>query len=101
MSAITLSPVLPGFVPGVTATESTTGAPASTDDGVAEPKPVGFVDAAQPNAGADALRGAGAPAVKSAELSSVSVHPLPLRRTAVVFDGAGAGLAPSKKFAPP
>ena len=38
------------------------------------------------------LRGLGAPAVKSAELLSVSVHPSPARRSAVVVLGAGAKL---------
>ena len=38
------------------------------------------------------LRGFGAPAVKLAELLSVSVQPSPARRSAVVVLGAGAGL---------
>jgi len=37
------------------------------------------------------LRGLGAPAMKSALLLSVSVQPLPARRSAVVLLGAGAG----------
>src|SRR5437667_10896950 len=42
--------------------------------------------------GDNVLRGFGAPAVKSAELLFVSVHPSPARRSAVVVLGAGAGL---------
>ncbi|HEY3262243.1 MAG TPA: hypothetical protein VGJ95_18590 [Pseudonocardiaceae bacterium] len=47
------------------------------------------------------LRGLGAPATKSAPLSSVSWAPSDLRSTAVVFDAVGAAAVPSKKFAPP
>jgi hypothetical protein len=42
----------------------------------------------------------GVPAVKSAALLSVSVHPFAARSAAVVFESVGAA-APSKKFAPP
>src|SRR5436190_18306687 len=42
--------------------------------------------------GEDVLRGLGAPAVKSAELLFVSVHPSVARKSAVVVLGAGAGL---------
>src|SRR5437588_7782503 len=49
--------------------------------------------------GVSVVRGAGAPAAKSAELLSVSWQPPLLRRAAVVFVRPGAG-APSKKFAP-
>src|SRR4051812_21538633 len=45
------------------------------------------------------LRGLGAPAEKSLALLLVSVHPLPARKTALVFDGAGVGPVPSKQFA--
>jgi hypothetical protein len=47
------------------------------------------------------LRGAGAPARKSAALSLLSVAPLPWRSAAVAALSAGAGALPSKKFAPP
>src|SRR6266540_18119 len=46
------------------------------------------------------LRGPGAPAEKSAALSSVSVQPPALRATAAVLLPAGAGPVPSKKLAP-
>src|SRR5512146_1752512 len=46
-------------------------------------------------------RGSGAPAVKSAALSSVSVLPRPLRRSAVMLDSVGADADPSKQFAAP
>jgi hypothetical protein len=42
--------------------------------------------------GEDVLRGLGSPAVKSAELLFVSVHPSVARKSAVVVLGAGAGL---------
>src|SRR4051794_2134027 len=45
------------------------------------------------------LRGFGAPAVKSRALLSVSVAPLPARRSALAFDGAGAAATPSKQLA--
>ena len=48
--------------------------------------------------GDDVLRGAGAPAVKSAELLFVSTQPSPARRSAVVVLGAGAGPV-SEQFA--
>jgi hypothetical protein len=47
------------------------------------------------------LRGTGAPVAKSPAFWSVSVQPLAARRSAVVFDGAGAGPVPSKKLAEP
>jgi hypothetical protein len=46
------------------------------------------------------LRGAGATAVKSAPLLSVSMQPAPLRCADVVFESVGAADVPSKKFAP-
>ena len=49
--------------------------------------------------GDEVLRGLGAPAVKSAELLFVSVHPSVARRSAVVVLGAGAGLV-SEQVAP-
>ena len=45
------------------------------------------------------FRGLTVPAEKSAALSSVSVAPLPARRSEVVLEGAGAGPLPSKAFA--
>jgi hypothetical protein len=42
-----------------------------------------------------AFRGAGASAVKSAELTFVSVQPSPARTAAVVLDSAGAAPEPS------
>ena len=51
--------------------------------------------------GGDAeVRGAGAAAVKSAPLLSVSTQPLPARNAAVPLLSVGAGAAPSKKLAP-
>src|SRR3989304_5001689 len=47
------------------------------------------------------LRGAGAPALKSALLLSVSVQPPEARKTAVVLLGAGVAPLPSKKLALP
>src|SRR5215475_2854192 len=41
------------------------------------------------------LRGNGVPVMKSALLLSLSMHPSPRRRTARVFDGAGADVPPS------
>ena len=47
----------------------------------------------------DEFLGSGGPATKSVELLSVSVHPRPFRRTAVVLLGAGVGAVPSKQVA--
>src|SRR3970040_740600 len=47
------------------------------------------------------LRGAGAPAEKSAALLSVSVQPFPTRTAAVVLLKVGAAPVPSKKLALP
>ena len=49
---------------------------------------------------ADALRDPGVPvpALKSVEFSSESVHPPAARRTAKVFEPAGAAAEPSKQF---
>ncbi len=49
--------------------------------------------------GAAVLRGLGAAAAKSELLLSVSMQPLPARKSAVVVEGVGAGPAPSKKLA--
>ena len=46
-----------------------------------------------------ALRGAGAPAAKSAALLLVSLQPSPPRSTASVLLGAGAGALPSAQLA--
>jgi len=51
--------------------------------------------------GDDVLRGAGAPAAKSAALLSVSVQPPSARKAAVVLLSVGAAPLPSKKFAVP
>ena len=57
-----------------------------------EPGHVGMIGPKHLFVGDDVLRGFGGPALKSAELLSVSVHPSPPRRSAVVVLGAGAGL---------
>src|SRR5689334_16191859 len=95
-------PVLVGLAPGVTVTLSVVCSPADTDDGEADPVAAGGVRTGAPqtcNAEAE-LRGAGAAAVKSAELLSVSVQPLPARKAASVLLKVGAGLA-SEKLALP
>ena len=99
-SHVTASPVLVGFVPGVTATLRSVELPAATDDGLAEPVPDGLVPTGQGAAVVDVLRGAGEPAAKSAPLLSVSVQPPFARKPADVLESVGAALAPSKKFAP-
>jgi hypothetical protein len=50
----------------------------------------GATSPSQLNVGLDSVRGAGAPAMKSAELLSVSWHPLTFRSAAVVFESVGA-----------
>src|SRR5438876_11432629 len=60
----------------------------------------GAVSPPQMKTGLRRVRGAGAPAVKSAPLLSVSWQPEFLRESAVVFEIVGAAAAPSKKFAP-
>ena len=97
--AVTARPVLVGDWPGVTSTARVTGAPAGVEAGVAVPTPEGLVGPAQAFSGEALLRGVGGPAVKSDPLLSVSVQPFPIRRTAVAFVVAGAGV-PSKKLAP-
>src|SRR5215471_10163281 len=49
--------------------------------------------------GDDVLPGAGAPAIKSEALLSVSVHPLPARSVAVVLESVAAPPLPSKQLA--
>ena len=99
-SQVTARPVLAGSVPGVTATLSSVEPPPVTDDGLAEPVPEGFVPVGHCAAVVAELRGAGAPAAKSAPLLSVSVQPPFARKPAEVLERVGAALAPSKKFAP-
>ena len=53
------------------------------------------VATAQTLSGLDELRGAGLPVEKSEPFTSVSVHPLPALKSAVVVEGAGAFVAPS------
>src|SRR5689334_2977338 len=100
-SAVTVIPVLVGFVPGVTVTVSNVGSPADTEAGFAEPEALGDVGTALLHGcGAELVfLGVPAAAVKSAELLSVSVQPLALRTAIVVLDSVGAAV-PSKKFAP-
>src|SRR5574338_1412376 len=103
-SAVTVSPVLAGFVPGVTATVSVVADSTSTDEGVAVPTPDGLVGVGPPPQALNAeavFRGVGVLAVKSAELMSVSVQPLEMRVADVVPDSVGAAAGPSKKFALP
>src|SRR5882672_10862044 len=59
----------------------------------------GGVPATQLLSGELVLRGKGVETRKSAGLSSVSVQPPALRKSAVVLLGAGACPAPSKQFA--
>ena len=54
----------------------------------------------QKTIGVSSVRGFGAPAAKSAALSSVSWQPASARDAEVAFVSAGAGALPSKKFAP-
>ena len=94
-SETTVSPVLGGVVPGVTVTVNRTDPPGLGLLGLADPDPVGSMEPLQGVAGEAALRGLTVPAVKSVELLSVSVQPLFVLTSAVVFDGAGAGADPS------
>src|SRR6188474_2314565 len=72
---------------------------------MADAVPVRFATAVTVNGsmqsaiGLDEFRAEGVPVAKSALLLSVSVQPLPVRRSAVVLLGAGAGLLPSLQFA--
>src|SRR6266446_1191780 len=99
-SAVTKTIGLAGPVPGVTVTVSRVGVPGGPELGLAAPTPVG-PELPQTWAGEAAFRGLGAPAEKSALLSSESVQPSACRNAAVVLLRAGAAPAPSKKFAPP
>ena len=62
---------------------------------------LGAVSASQKTRGRLELRGVGAPAAKSAALSSVSWQPLTARWSEVVLEAVGAAPEPSKKFALP
>ena len=97
--AVTPSPVLVGFVPGVTATVRRVDPPTVTVEGFAAPTPVGFVLPPQTLALEAEFRGLGVPAAKSPELLSVSVQPPADRSTDVELLGAGVGAAPSKQLA--
>src|SRR6185312_11248809 len=101
-SQVTVIPLLGGFVPGVTATLRSVEPPAVSDDGVAEPVPVGEVGGTteQSCAGDAEFRGAGVPSAKSAPLSSVSVQPEAARKAAAVADVVGPADEPSQKVAP-
>ena len=129
-SPVMVMPVLVGFAPGVTVNDSKLVPPAMTESGFAAPVPEGFVgvgvgvavgvgvgvavgvgvgvmvgvgvgvEMLHAFAGEELFLGLGALAVKSAELLSVSVHPLPALNAAVVFDRVGADPEPSKKLAP-
>src|SRR5829696_3767158 len=70
-SPTTVTPVLVGVVPLVTATVSKVLPPAATVFGLAEPIPLGFVEPPHGASGDEVLRGEGAAAVKSAPLLSV------------------------------
>src|SRR6476659_456154 len=61
---------------------------------------LGATSALQSCTGEAELRGAGAPAAKSARLLSVSTHPAPLRRSAVVLVSAGVGFVSEQLAAP-
>src|SRR6266571_1669114 len=91
---------LAGPVPGVTVTVSRVGVPAGPELGFAAPTPVGPV-LPQTWAGEAEFRGIGAPAEKSARLSSVSAQPSASRNAGGVLLGVGAAPAPSKKLAFP
>src|SRR5207302_9271470 len=99
-STVTAQLVLTRFAPGVTRTASVTAPPWKTTVGDANPRPDGGVETLHATGGDVVLRGAGEEAVKSATLLSVSVQPPSARKAAVVLESAGAGVAPSKKFAP-
>ena len=90
-----------GLAPGVTVALRVVELPGGTELGVANPVAVGLLGPPQAWVGDAELRGAGAAAAKSAELTLVSVQPKSARKSAVVFDSPGAALAPSKKFAVP
>src|SRR5690349_17969453 len=60
---------------------------------------LGAVSALQSWNGEAVFRGVGAPVEKSAALLSLSMQPEPFRRSAFVFDGAGAAPGPSKQLA--
>ena len=88
----TFTPVLSGCEPGTTDTVSSVDSPAEIDAGTAAPTPLGGRPAL--------LRGSGAPTVKSAELSLVSIAPSPFRRAAVVLPRPGVGLVSAQLALP-
>ena len=98
-SAVTVTPVLAGFVPGVTATVRSVDPPGATLAGLAAPTPLGFVAALQKCSALAEVRGLAAAAAKFAALSSVSVQPSFARKIAFVVLGAGAAPLPSKQLA--
>src|SRR4051794_16106728 len=102
-SAVTLRPVLAGFVPGVTATDSVTAPPWTTVFGDAAPVPAGSVGVGVPHAfgGVALLRGAAGATAKSAPLLSVSVQPPFARKAALELVSTGVGALPSKKLEAP
>src|SRR3954471_17676897 len=94
-SHVTEKLVLVGFVPGATAAVTVTSVPGAGLAGV-----VATAMRGEPARDTDVFLGVGAPAVKSALLLSVSVHPPFLRSAAAVAEIVGAWPVPSKKFAP-
>ncbi len=92
-STVTDSPLLAGLVPGVTVTLSSVLAPAATELGAADLAETLGAVLLPPLHGAAAvaeLRAAATAAEKSAALLSVSVQPLPARKSAFAVLGAGA-----------
>ena len=83
----------------MTDTVSNVDPPAATEAGLAAPVPVGLVDPLQAFVGVALFLALATAAVKSAALSSVSVHPPPARKTALALLGAGARPVPSKVLA--
>ncbi len=91
-SALTVKLLLGGLWPETTATVSRVVSPAAPEAGTALKVAPGGVPVA--------LRGAGAPTVKSARLLLVSIDPSPLRSAAVVLLSSGVG-AVSEQLALP
>src|SRR5437870_1280211 len=101
-SAVTLIPVLGGVVAGVTSTVSRVLLAGSSDDGVAMPRPEGWVESPPHELAGDALlRGIGPISTKSLALLSVSVQPFRRRTAAVVLLSVGAAAPPSAQLAVP
>ena len=89
-----------GLVPRVTVALNSVLLPASTDEGMADPLPLGLVEPPQRWAGDAEFRGSGAKAVKSAKLLLVSVQPPSARKAAVAVDSAVAGEVSEQLAAP-